>query len=224
LPVALALAAFAAHAQAPRAFEDTIEQRMTACTGCHGDRGAGIEGVAFPRLAGQPAPYLAAQMRAFRDGIRLYAPMNFLMSRQSDAYFAEIAAWFAAQTPDARVVDARRRGPLDRAQFDAGDALVHEGRPATGLPACTSCHGPDLAGTTPAIPALAGMPRDFLIEQVGAWKNGSLRGPQPDCMAEVAKRMSGTDIAAAATWLSLQQPVARASAATAPLPIPCGSR
>ena len=38
---------------APR-FEDTIEQRMQACVVCHGERGGGVTGAAFPRLAGQP--------------------------------------------------------------------------------------------------------------------------------------------------------------------------
>ena len=212
-----------AAAQAARPFEDTIEQRMQACTGCHGERGAGLPGVAFPRLAGQPADYLASQMRAFRDGVRTYAPMNFLMSRQSDRYLAEIADWFAAQTPDPGVVDARLRQPFDRAQFDAGRVLVHEGRAAAQLPACVACHGPTLAGTTtPGIPALAGLPRDFLIEQVGSWKNGSHRSPEPNCMATIARRMSGEDIVAAATWLSLQQPVDRPDARSSPLPIPCG--
>ena len=73
-----------AQAAAP-AFEDSIAQRMQACVTCHGDKGGGIAGSAFPRLAGQPAAHLSAQMRAFRDGVRNYAPMNFLMSRQSDA-------------------------------------------------------------------------------------------------------------------------------------------
>jgi cytochrome c553 len=217
-----ALFAPSASAQARRPFADTIEQRLQACVGCHGEGGAGLPDVAFPRLAGQPADYLAAQMRAFRDGVRTYAPMNFLMSRQSDPYLQEIADYFAAQTPDPRVVDARRGRSFDRAAFEAGRALVHEGRPAAQLPACTACHGPELAGTSPGIPALAGLPRDFLIEQVGSWKNGAHRSPEPNCMATIARRMSGDDIVAAATWLSLQQPDRRPAPRSGPLPITCG--
>lgn len=215
----------AAHAGAqPVPFADTLEQRMQACTGCHGPQGGGVKDAAFPRLAGQPADYLAAQMRAFRDGVRTYAPMNFLMARQSDAYFAEIAAWFAAQAPDPTVIEARRGAPLDRTVFEAGRALVHEGRPAADLPACTACHGSGLGGSTgPAIPALAGMPRDFLIEQVGSWKTGAHRSPPPNCMAEIAQRMSGADIVAAATWLALQQPAQKPEPRSGPLPIACGT-
>ncbi len=226
--VAMILASLLAATPAAAAdVADTIGQRMQACSGCHGDRGAGIPGVAFPRLAGQPAAYLAAQMRAFRDGVRTYAPMNFLMARQRDAYFEEIAAWFEAQTPDPRVVDFRRREPVDAAAVERGRALVHEGRAAEGVPACVACHGPEAAGTTAAdgaIPALAGMPRDFLIEQVGSWKSGSHRSPEPNCMATIAKRMSGDDIVAAASWLSLQQPDRRPAPRSDPLPIACGIR
>ena len=203
-------------------FEDTIAQRMQACVGCHGAGGGGVADAAFPRLAGQPVDYLAAQMKAFRDGRRRYAPMNFLMARQSDAYLAEIAAYFSAQVPDGRVVEARRRDPVDRVAFEAGRVLVTRGRPEADVPACAACHGPDMNGTLPAIPALAGLPRDFLIEQVGSWKSGTHRSPEPNCMAQVAKRMSGSDIVAAATWLSLQQPTSQPARPTVPLPLACG--
>ena len=210
-----------AQSAAPR-FEDTIEQRMQACVVCHGERGGGVSGAAFPRLAGQPVAYLVAQMKAFRDRKRVYAPMNFLLSRQSDAYFAEIAEYFSAQVPDRAVIDARQRDAGDARTIERGRLLVVEGRPDAGLPACASCHGADLAGTLPSIPALAGMPRDFLIEQVGTWKTGGHRSPEPNCMAQVAKRMSGDDIVAAASWLSLQQVTGRPRALPGPLPLECG--
>lgn len=205
------------------AFEDSIEQRMKACVVCHGERGGGVANAAFPRLAGQPANYLAAQMKAFREGVRNYAPMNFLMARQTDAYLDEIAAWLAAQKPDAGVVEARRRFTPDPAAMMAGEALVRNGRPDAGLPACNACHGADLNGTMPGIPALAGMPRDFLIEQVGSWKTGAHRSPEPNCMAQIAQRMSGADIVAAATWLALQQPTGLPTRRSGPLPLACGS-
>ncbi len=210
---------------APRPFEDTIAQRMQACATCHGERGAGIPGSAFPRIAGQPARYLVAQMRAFRDGVRIYAPMNFLMSRQGDAYLAEIAEYFALQKPDASVIEQRRGKPYDRAAYDEGARLVTQGRADAGLPACNACHGKALMGMAPSIPALAGLPRDFLIEQVGSWKTGAdrhFRSPEPNCMAQVAKVMTGADIIAAATWLSLQDAAGSPDPAIPSLPLACG--
>lgn len=42
---------------------------IPACAGCHGPAGAGIP-AQFPRLAGQYAEYIAAQLTAFREGKR----------------------------------------------------------------------------------------------------------------------------------------------------------
>ena len=42
---------------------------VPACAGCHGPAGAGIPGQ-YPRLAGQYAEYIAAQLKSFRDSAR----------------------------------------------------------------------------------------------------------------------------------------------------------
>jgi len=43
--------------------------RVPACGGCHGPAGAGIP-AQYPRLAGQFAEYVAAQLKGFKDGAR----------------------------------------------------------------------------------------------------------------------------------------------------------
>ena len=43
---------------------------VPACASCHGPAGAGIP-VQFPRLSGQHADYIAAQLKAFRSGDRV---------------------------------------------------------------------------------------------------------------------------------------------------------
>lgn len=43
-----------------------LESGVSACSGCHGPAGDGIEAAAFPALAGQYARYTASQLRAFR--------------------------------------------------------------------------------------------------------------------------------------------------------------
>jgi cytochrome c553 len=47
-----------------------MEGGMPACAACHGPDGSGNAPAAFPRLAGQHAPYTALQLRAYRDGTR----------------------------------------------------------------------------------------------------------------------------------------------------------
>lgn len=45
------------------------DRSIPACAGCHGPAGAGIP-VQYPRIAGQHADYVAAQLVAFRGGVR----------------------------------------------------------------------------------------------------------------------------------------------------------
>ncbi len=97
-------------------FEDTIAQRVLACTGCHGREGrAGPDGY-YPRIAGKPAGYLFNQLRNFRDERRHYELMNGLLALLDDDYLREIAAYFAGldlpYPPPAR---SRRAGRAARA-------------------------------------------------------------------------------------------------------------
>jgi len=50
---------------------------VPACAGCHGPTGAGIPGQ-YPRLAGQYADYIAAQLKAFKDGARANDPNGMM--------------------------------------------------------------------------------------------------------------------------------------------------
>ena len=52
-------------------------QGIPACEGCHGPAGAGIP-AQYPRLAGQYSDYLAAQLKAFRDGVRANDPNGMM--------------------------------------------------------------------------------------------------------------------------------------------------
>jgi cytochrome c553 len=45
------------------------DRQVPACAGCHSPNGAGIP-AQYPRLAGQWGDYVAAQLVAFRDGVR----------------------------------------------------------------------------------------------------------------------------------------------------------
>jgi cytochrome c553 len=45
------------------------DRQIPACSGCHSPNGAGIPNQ-YPRLAGQHADYTAAQLTAFREGVR----------------------------------------------------------------------------------------------------------------------------------------------------------
>jgi len=220
--VALAGAVQAAGALAA----DQMEQRLAACSACHGERGAGAGGAEYvPHLAGKPAGYLFEQLAGFRDGRRSNAQMTWLVQFADDAWLREIAGHYAAQPPRTRPADTGADALTDAIRATA-ERLVFEGDPARGVDACAACHGRALTGLEPGIPALVGLPAEYIIAQLGNWRGGIRRATTPDCMAGIAKAIAPEDVRAVAVWLSQQahadgEPPAAAGAFTPPHA--CGS-
>lgn len=211
-----------ATAAAAASFQDTMAQRTLACTSCHGKEGrAGPDGY-YPRIAGKPAGYLANQLLNFRDGRRQYALMTTLLEPLSDAYLQEMAAHFAALDlpyPPPQPVSA----PPELLQ--RGQHLATRGDATRAVPACTACHGAALTGVAPAVPGLLGLPRDYLVSQLGAWRTGQRQAQAPDCMAHVAQGLAADDVVALSHWLAAQAVPKDAKPAAQPpvaWPLPCG--
>jgi cytochrome c553 len=189
-----------AGAETPRV-EDAMKERVRACTACHGKEGVATNQGYFPRIAGKPAVYLYNQLRHFREGRRQNPAMRHLLSHMSDAYLMEIAQYFSAlelpyPPPEPTTVTPRL--------LARGAQLVRQGDKQRDIPACTACHGAAMTGRLPATPGLLGLPRDYVVAQIGAWRTGSRHADTPDCMAHVARRLSHDDIHAVSQWLAAQ--------------------
>ncbi|NOH91758.1 cytochrome c4 [Vibrio sp. AIC-3] len=64
------------------------ERGVTACIACHGPRGNGTELSGFPKISGQHADYIKAQLEKFRDGDRnndMNAMMRDVAKKLTDA-------------------------------------------------------------------------------------------------------------------------------------------
>jgi len=70
-------------------------QKALACAVCHGPLGLSVAPDA-PNLAGQPALYIAAQLRAYRSGVRRHEVMSLMAKPLSDADIDDLAAWFTS--------------------------------------------------------------------------------------------------------------------------------
>jgi cytochrome c553 len=226
LLAAIAVTASLASARAPAAdtaAPDPMAEHVRGCTPCHGVQGGGTDSDYFPRLAGKPAGYLLNQLIAFRDGRRKYAPMNYLLEYQPDAYLKQIADYFAAQ----RAPLPPRPAPETTKEILArGQAIVTGGDPQHEIPACQGCHGPTFTGMEPAIPALVGLRAGYISAQLGAWRYGTRTAAQPDCMQVVAGHLTENDVRAVAAWLSSLPIPADPSPAkhgSLPMPLGCGS-
>ena len=92
LTLALALAAApAAHADDAALGRD----KARTCAVCHGPVGLSVTPDA-PHLAGQPALYVATQLRNYRSGARKHEVMAVMAKTLSDEDITHLAAWFAS--------------------------------------------------------------------------------------------------------------------------------
>ncbi len=210
----LALSLFTTTSQAAP-FENTLAQRLQACTACHGEQGrAGPDGY-YPRLAGKPAGYLYNQLVNFREGRRHYGLMTGLLDTLDDNYLQEIAQYFSSlELPHPKPAPSKASTAL----LNRGLQLATRGDDAKGLPACTQCHGTLLTGVLPQTPGLLGLPRDYLNAQLGGWKTGQRNANVPDCMADIARKLSDADANAVTHWLSSQIVPLQAKPASSPPP------
>lgn len=73
------------------------DKNVPACNQCHGPGGIGV-GQNFPSLAGQPAAYIAGQLRAWQQGQRPPGPLGLMpavATRLSDADIDAVSAYYA---------------------------------------------------------------------------------------------------------------------------------
>ena len=149
---------------ADRARAETIA--VTVCGTCHGVDGNSIQ-PKFPRLAGQNANYLAAQLKAFRAQTRgdpdAIAYMWGMANQLDDTTINALAAYYAAQKPTA--------GPrADQAAVTRGREIYAHGISAEGVPACSSCHGTDAHGMQD-FPRLASQHAQYVLKQLASFQS-----------------------------------------------------
>jgi cytochrome c553 len=209
--------------QAQTTVKDTIEQRVMACTACHSLEGKNTSEGYYPRIAGKPAGYLYNQLIHFREGRRSWPMMTYMVDHLSDDYLKEMADYFSqlhAPYP------APQMPNVSPSTLERGKVLALTGDRNKNIPACVSCHGKNLMGIAPNIPGLIGLPRDYLNAQFGNWKNGTRRAAAPDCMSQIAGRITVEEISAVSAWLA-SQPVPRDAAPESgdniKLPLECGT-
>jgi cytochrome c553 len=87
--------AAAALLAAPAASAQTAPAAAQMCSACHGAKGIATAPDA-PNLAGQPAIYTTAQLKAYRSGVRKHEVMNVVAKPLSDADIDTLSAWYAS--------------------------------------------------------------------------------------------------------------------------------
>lgn len=196
---AVLLGAVSAAVQADDASTTTYAQRIavTVCGTCHGPTGNSSQ-PKFPRLAGQHANYLDAQLKAFRSQSRgdpdAIGYMWGMASELDDATIEALAGYYAAQKPQPV------GGGADAAMVARGRDIYEHGIAAEGVPACSSCHGPDAHGMQ-NFPRLAGQHSQYIMKQLASFQS-NMRNVA--IMHGVAQNLRVAEMQAVAAYLQGQ--------------------
>jgi cytochrome c553 len=168
------------------------------CTWCHGTGAQGY--TVAPRLAGQRAAYIAAQLRGYAAHIRDNPLSKQYMwgaaaNLRADAV-RDLADYFASLPPKA-AHDGRRT------LADKGQAIYLQGIPEANIVACLACHGPGGQGVR-EIPRLGGLSYFYLKRRLEEWGQGYHSTPGSP-MPMVASSLGPDEIEALASYLSFVQ-------------------
>lgn len=178
------------------------DELVAFCAGCHGLDGAGRDDPVMPRLDILGAPYIAASLAAFRDGLRQSGIMQQAASRLSDAEIVALAERFGRDAPPPAAPDAPSGGLVA-----AGRALAFGAPDSRGTPACRACHGPWPSRRDPLFPQLVGQRADYILAQLRLWRDGIRGGTsRHHLMHEVAERLEDDQLAALAAFYSAGAP------------------
>ena len=168
-------------------------QKAAICGACHGANGNSAN-PEWPSLAGQHAEYIAAQLKAFQQGVRNNPIMMANAAALSAQDMADLGAYYATLTPGGLEADA--------ALYKAGQKLYRAGDSARGIPACIACHGPQGKGIAPArYPALRAQHSVYTVAQLKAYASGERKAAGNDMMNVVAQKLTEADMQALATYL-----------------------
>ncbi len=170
-------------AQTPATGDQQAGRASTVgCAGCHGDQGVSSN-PATPSLAGQDAEYLVAALAAYKNGARADQTMKTLATPLDDTTMKNIAAYYAAQEPQAVNI----RAPSTTQEWTQK---------------CDRCHGLNGNSTDPRIPALAAQRVEYLQTALHEFQTGARTSPEMHAMSDV---LSADDIKNLATYYAHQK-------------------
>ncbi len=169
-------------------------QGMAAvCGACHGADGNSIN-PEWPSLAGQHEAYIAAQLKAFRDGQR----ENILMSSQAigltEQEMMDLGAFYASQAMKPKTADPAVAG--------SGERLYRGGNKERAITACIACHGPTGRGNPLAnFPAIGGQHATYTAAQLELYASGERDTDGNQSMRSIARLLTENEIEAVASYI-----------------------
>jgi cytochrome c553 len=167
--------------------------KAAVCGACHGPDGNSAS-AQFPKLAGQNASYIQAQLANFKSGKRQNPIMGPQAQKLSDQDMQDLAAYFSSQ--------ALMVGEAEAGQVKQGEQLYRNGNKAESVPACTACHSPDGSGNyLMKVPALGGQHAGYVVAQLQAYAAGTRTTDSNKMMETIAARLTPAEMQAVASYI-----------------------
>lgn len=164
------------------------------CGACHNTDGNSNNPI-YPTLAGQHPEYIAKQLTEFRSGARRNATMAPNAAKLSDEDILNLAAYYSAQQPKAKLAK-------DAALAAEGRKLYMGGNQGSGVPACAACHGPAGVGIPVQFPRLASQQGKYVLSQLKSFRSGDRANDGGKMMQVIARKMTDQEMKAVAEYIS----------------------
>jgi cytochrome c553 len=162
------------------------------CTACHGEDAKTPMQEGFPRLAGQNADYVLAQLKDMKSGARANGQvadtMKPIVADLGDDDMKALADYVAG---------------LREAAAPAAAAAASPGKTLFLTKTCVACHGKE--GKKPILgiyPFLAGQDKAYLAAQMKDIKTGARKNGKADAMQPVMHLVTDDEIGVIADYLS----------------------
>jgi len=169
------------------------KSKAAVCGACHGTDGNSAS-PQFPKLAGQNASYIQAQLENFKSGKRQNPIMSGQAQNLSEQDMQDLAAYFSSQT--------MQTGEAEAGLEKQGEALYRSGNKDENVPACAACHSVDGVGNyLMKIPALAGQHHEYVVAQLQAYAAGTRTTDANKIMETIASRLTPAEMQAVASYI-----------------------
>ncbi len=163
------------------------------CASCHGEDGVSAT-PDQPSLAGQTAAAIYKQLHDYRSGARVHPLMTPVAQELLVTDLAHIAVFYGQHArPHAGL------GVRGQSATPAIERLAREGDSARRIPACNSCHVNGSGGPIET-PILTGQHRQYLVNQLVAYRTGQRRNDVYQRMRTIARQLTEEEIEALAIY------------------------
>lgn len=184
----------AATTVSPNSSSDDSAMKLAThiCSNCHGPGGNSVSPT-FPRLAGQQAAYIVANLQAFKSGKRKEKEAYDYMlgiTNLIDPPTAEALARYYSHQPVQNGVSE------ETAEMAAGNKIFEQGIPGQVV-ACATCHGAHAEGNN-IFPRLAGQHAQYIVRQLTVIQRGLRESP---VMYGIIKNLKPEDMKNVAAYL-----------------------